>query len=263
MTSQNRVLGKAEGVNKEFYDELYSGHNAFGHFIRAILSFDQKSKAGPNLEALRQILGGRSRETRRLLDFGCGWGTLLLKLRRWGLELYCFDLSGPAMDSLAHVFRLLGGEVRRAVRSGGRLESDFFDVIVCSHVLEHVEDEAGLLGEFRTALRPGGHLLLNVPTNEVVSDPKHVRGYTEDSLALAVTKAGFEIVQRRRVDRWTAFLLTHESKGRRRRLFFRAVRGLVAVLPWRSIEAVGNSWFEGRYPRQQLIMTCKVPAKAS
>ena len=38
-----------------------------------------------------------------------------------------------------------------------------FELIVCSHVLEHIPDDAAALAEMRRALAPGGVLLLIVP----------------------------------------------------------------------------------------------------
>lgn len=40
---------------------------------------------------------------------------------------------------------------------------DSFDVIYCSHVLEHIEDDRKAMREFRRVLRPGGWVLLLVP----------------------------------------------------------------------------------------------------
>ena len=43
-----------------------------------------------------------------------------------------------------------------------------FDVIYCSHVLEHVADDRQAMREFRRALRPEGWAGLLVPTNDGV-----------------------------------------------------------------------------------------------
>ena len=42
-------------------------------------------------------------------------------------------------------------------------EDGAFDAILCSHVLEHVEDDRAAMAELARVLRPGGWLLVLVP----------------------------------------------------------------------------------------------------
>jgi SAM-dependent methyltransferase len=50
----------------------------------------------------------------------------------------------------------------------GRLAFDAgsFDLILCCHVLEHIQDDHAALGEFARVLRPGGHAIILVPMDE-------------------------------------------------------------------------------------------------
>lgn len=52
-----------------------------------------------------------------------------------------------------------------------------FDVIYCSHVLEHVLDDRKAIGEFYRVCKPGGRALLQVPiiAEKTVEDPTIVR----------------------------------------------------------------------------------------
>jgi len=47
-------------------------------------------------------------------------------------------------------------------------DDDTFDVVLCSHVLEHVEDERGALSELQRVLRPTGWAALMVPVDRTV-----------------------------------------------------------------------------------------------
>jgi SAM-dependent methyltransferase len=47
-------------------------------------------------------------------------------------------------------------------------DDDTFDVILCSHVLEHVPGEAAALGEIRRVMKPGGWAALMVPVDRTV-----------------------------------------------------------------------------------------------
>ena len=46
-------------------------------------------------------------------------------------------------------------------------EDDYFDLILCSHVLEHVPDDMNALAELHRILKPGGIALILVPMNGV------------------------------------------------------------------------------------------------
>jgi predicted SAM-dependent methyltransferase len=84
-----------------------------------------------------------------------------------------------------------------------------YDVIYCSHVLEHVPDDRKALREFYRVLKPTGWLLLLVPVNvektfedASVTDPQkrlelfgqddHVRKYGPDVMD-RIQEAGFKV----------------------------------------------------------------------
>ena len=53
-------------------------------------------------------------------------------------------------------------------------EDDSFDLIVCAHVLEHVQDDRRAIGELFRVLRPGGFAIVQVPIHpvpETIEDP--------------------------------------------------------------------------------------------
>jgi SAM-dependent methyltransferase len=85
-----------------------------------------------------------------------------------------------------------------------------FDRVICSHVLEHVPDDARAMQELWRVLRPGGIAVLQVPLREgptdedvAVTDPgerlrrfgqeDHVRFYGRDDFAKRLEAAGFAV----------------------------------------------------------------------
>jgi SAM-dependent methyltransferase len=89
-----------------------------------------------------------------------------------------------------------------------------FDVVLCSHVLEHVADDRRAIGELRRVLRPGGFAAVLVPLHggleETLEDPAvttpqarlatygqadHVRLYGRDFPA-RLAGGGFRAVER-------------------------------------------------------------------
>lgn len=93
-----------------------------------------------------------------------------------------------------------------------------FDLVICSHVLEHVPDDAFVLAEIRRLLRPGGTAFLNVPIHdEHYDDPNHVRRYTPAGFLARVRAAGLEVRTVREADRvWNLFGWFFESRLHRR-----------------------------------------------
>jgi ubiquinone/menaquinone biosynthesis C-methylase UbiE len=89
-----------------------------------------------------------------------------------------------------------------------------FDFLICSHVLEHVEDDRKALHELHRILKPGGQGILMVPVilsiEEVDEDPAivdegerwkrfgqfdHVRLYSKNGFVERVREGGFLVKQ--------------------------------------------------------------------
>ncbi len=70
-----------------------------------------------------------------------------------------------------------------------------FDFVLISQVLEHLWDPVLALRNLLGALRPGGYLFASAPALNIQHlTPMHFFHYTPMGLAMAVTRAGFEIV---------------------------------------------------------------------
>ena len=48
------------------------------------------------------------------------------------------------------------------------LDNNYFDVIICNHVLEHIEDDKKALMELYRILKPGGIAILQVPISFIM-----------------------------------------------------------------------------------------------
>ena len=99
-----------------------------------------------------------------LLDFGCGSGEIAASFADAGWRVTAVDLS-PAMIETAR--RQWPGRaidwLALAPGAGLPLAAGTLDLVICSSVLEYVDDPARLLSEFARVLRPGGWCCATVP----------------------------------------------------------------------------------------------------
>lgn len=250
--------------NKKFYENLYRRKSPLLHLLHMLVSFDQQSKAKLNRRLLQGFLktndlNGR-KNTLSLLDFGSGWGTFLQKMPR-RFKLYCFDLSEDAMQQVCKSLGYLGFKVSAAkVQDGKIIEPHNINIIVCSHVLEHVNSDEKILQTFYSALQTDGILLVNVPINEVWDDPKHLRSYTRNSIRQLLEASGFTVIIESEEDKWTGFLLEKEIGSAEvtpiAKFIIRITRLILALTPIAIIKWSEKYLFSHR-PNQQILIIAK------
>jgi len=118
-----------------------------------------------------------------------------------------------------------------------------FDCVLCSEVLEHVEDDTKAITELRRVLKPGGTLVITVPflkkywgeDDEYVG---HKRRYEPGELEGKLREAGFTMIDTHKLSGRIERFLTRVSlryylkNGRRRKLpieVYKAVNTMIFV----------------------------------
>jgi SAM-dependent methyltransferase len=127
-----------------------------------------------------------------ILDVGSGVAPVSPDLQRTVLA----DVSEEAMKSVNLPVR------EKFVMSVTDLsfKDETFDCVLCSEVLEHVEDDVKAVSELRRVLKAGGTLVITVPflkkywgeDDEYVG---HKRRYEPDELEEKLREAGFTIIK--------------------------------------------------------------------
>lgn len=138
----------------------------------------------------------------RLLDFGCGQGTIVAALRGSGFD--CIGLDPFALPGTPHVLRTSLTETH--------LPAESFAGIFSIETMEHLTDVLGTFRGLQRLLRPGGILLvqsrrLEDPDYRAQGDQwfylreptTHVSIYSETALRRIAEKTGFRSVQFRGV----------------------------------------------------------------
>jgi 2-polyprenyl-3-methyl-5-hydroxy-6-metoxy-1,4-benzoquinol methylase len=137
----------------------------------------------------------------RILDVGCGWGSLLLSLSCAGYRrLEGVDLS-PEQTAIGN--HAAEGRVLIHCADGREFLSRHrseFDLITLISVIEHIptSEVVPFLNQVRLALAPGGRVVLFAPNMANLtsawiqfSDITHATGFTELSIQQALDQAGF------------------------------------------------------------------------
>lgn len=101
------------------------------------------------------------KKTDFILDIGCRHGQFLELLSEKGYSnLYGVDVSPQAIE-IANKKK----NISAFVSDGSKMpfKTEFFDFIVCSHVLEHCGDAGLVIAEMDRLLRKKGYILIEVP----------------------------------------------------------------------------------------------------
>jgi SAM-dependent methyltransferase len=136
-----------------------------------------------------------STSRRRVLNAGAGEGlfsSLLLGLLgvHQVMELDVSYASSPRFLSDPRQHSVAGSLTALPVTEAT------FDLVLCSEVLEHIEDDESALDELRRVLAPDGWLVITVPTPPAILDPDHVReGYDPLELKKKLAARGLETIE--------------------------------------------------------------------
>jgi 2-polyprenyl-3-methyl-5-hydroxy-6-metoxy-1,4-benzoquinol methylase len=96
----------------------------------------------------------------RVLDVGCATGSLLAALRQKGWEATGVEISEPQAEygRLKRNLDLRNGSLEEIHFPGG-----YFNVVIASHLIEHLNDPASFIAEVYRVLASGGYFFVTTP----------------------------------------------------------------------------------------------------
>jgi SAM-dependent methyltransferase len=136
------------------------------------------------------------------LDVGCGSGAALLSLSRQGWKVKGYELDVIAAQKAR---ALVGCEI--VVGDFALVPDSAFNLVVVSHVLEHVPNPVAFLKECANKLLPGGILLVHTPNIDSFSakafgnrwrglePPRHLVLFSPKSISLIFREVGLDDVR--------------------------------------------------------------------
>lgn len=144
-------------------------------------------------------LAGRPKGS--FLDVGCGAGFTVALAQQLGWDAMGLEIDPAAVHEARRFgLNILEGNYAQLTQFEGQ-----FDCIMCSHVLEHVHEPRDLLAKLKSAIKPGGLLLLTLPNAlspmrrhfganwRGLEAPRHISIPTESKLSQLLSEAGFTI----------------------------------------------------------------------
>ena len=180
-------MNKNENPNtKTFYDDLYKGTWRIKN-VNIPFQYEEHGKMDfyKSLTSLSFFYSSG-----KLLDVGCGLGGLLASLPEDNkLEFFGIDFSTSAIDQISKRIKgnFMEGNVHKLP-----YEDNFFDRVVCTETLEHVDDPKKVIAEIFRVLKPNGKLLITVP--EESKDLKNENW--PGGISLHINKFNFDIINK-------------------------------------------------------------------
>ena len=147
----------------------------------------------------------------RALDVGCGGGGLMVTLARAGWAVEGLDMD-PVAAGIAS--RISGAKVTVGDLLTADLPGGTFDLVVLSHVFEHLDDPHGALRRIGRILAPAGKAVLIYPNPEGLGarlfrdlwagwePPRHLVIPPSGALGLAAVRNGLQVASDRSVSRY-------------------------------------------------------------
>lgn len=190
---------------KRFYDSYHQKNDRFHGVIR------RNNFTYYYLLSLLDAAGLSDVRGLKILDVGCGVGTMSLYFAAQGAQVTGVDISPRAIEIAQAAAKDIG--LRNVTFLNGEVEKGrgSYDVVLCSEIVEHVPDESGFLRLIHSNLRKGGTLILTTPSSENVlyrlgyyksfdAEVGHLRRYTPTTLRHVMEEAGFTVKTLRAVE---------------------------------------------------------------
>lgn len=182
--SQNQ---KASVANAECYGSYYSKPRWWFR-----LRYDTQIKRKTVLHLIKDA--GKQMSNQSVLEIGFGSGAVLFSFDS-SCHIHGVEISESALNNATKIAEKKGYE-KFSFSTPERtlpVENETMDIVIASHVLEHVADDVALLQEIKRVLKPDGIAVIVVPINERYDDPNHVRHYSTSSIVQLVRGLGFTV----------------------------------------------------------------------
>lgn len=215
----------------QFYDRFHQKSSAYRSVIK-----DNNFTYWYLLKSLNFVLTQLTGSA-RVLDIGCGVGTLALYTTKKGFWVKGIDIS-PRAIKIAHLAQM-AVEIANADFIVGSLEDEKnqYELVFCNDLIEHIKDDRLFAKKLASKLKTGGYLLLSTPLRDnwlaklgfykkFDKFVGHERRYLAGEVELLFLAQGLEIIELKTVEGPLRSLLFSSKLG----ILIRFIRGPLVPL---------------------------------
>ena len=165
---------------------------------------------------------------RRVLDIGCGAGTLSFYLANKGLKAMGIDISTKAIKACrltAKKLDLAGNTEFSVLDFSKKTIPGQYDLALCLELIEHLKDNKSAIRKIYDNLKDGGLVIISTPSKNAPlyklgltkrEDKRagHLRRYTMEELTGLLKEAGLKIVETKKTEGIFRNFLFYNRLGR-------------------------------------------------
>ncbi|QED28693.1 class I SAM-dependent methyltransferase [Microvenator marinus] len=180
----------SEEVLVAYYESIYTRKRSFSSPI----SVKRREEVLDTFEEHRQL--------NRILDIGCGQAHFLDQALERDWETFGTEFTEDAVV----LARQYGHQMHQGPLNTANYDSNFFDVVIYTEVIEHIDNHAEEIPEILRVLRPGGIIYVTTPNFDsfsrrvlgerwsVIHYPEHLTYFTKETQVAMMKGFGFEAV---------------------------------------------------------------------
>jgi 2-polyprenyl-3-methyl-5-hydroxy-6-metoxy-1,4-benzoquinol methylase len=152
----------------------------------------------------------------RVLEIGCGAGATGLALKQKFQDIEYVGVEpdeGAAKIAQTRLDRVICSDIEKVQMDTFGLTKEYFDLIICADVLEHLYDPWKILFALRNNLVPDGRILASIPNIQHISiinnllnghwtyskygllDATHIRFFTLSEITKMFSDTGYKMIQ--------------------------------------------------------------------